>query len=639
MAQYELNLKDYVRILRKRKLVILFTFVVIAVLSYRYSSRQIPMYEARATIKIAERKTIAGLLTESIMYIPGNVMHSASALITGFPVLKKVAFRLGLAEEGDPISKIQAAVAGLGGISATPVKNTNIIGITAVSNDPERAMLLANTVAEVYVEENLLERNKESRTVRIFIEEQLLSLEGRLKEVEERLRALSNEVEDIRITPAIQDKLMDLQFELLAYLQRYTKKHPLVKKVSGQIKDLEMQLKGFSGNELEYSRLSREAEVNKKLYMMLKEKLEEARITEAQRINDVSIVNPAVFPGGPIGTQKETGMMIGALLGLILGIALAFVRESMDTSIGTIEDVEGLVKLPVLGIVPSIIHKIARGSNIFTRVKNRFFPSQKDPEDEIYVRMISHYESASPVSEAFRNIRTNLKLGPTRRSILVTSAAPREGKTTVLVNLGLTVAQTGAKTLLVSTDLRRPALAKTFGIEREPGLSEALIGAVKLEDALRNVTDIMLGSLGVDHIIKSPGLGNISVLPSGQLPNNPAEILESEKMHGMIEELKKRFDFVFFDSPPILPVTDASLLAPKLDGVVLCYEMGRTSRDALLRAKMQLQTVGAKMLGVVLNHIAPQSETLSPYPYYHKYKYRYYREEAEGSKNNKSKKG
>ncbi|MFC1804988.1 polysaccharide biosynthesis tyrosine autokinase [Candidatus Omnitrophota bacterium] len=639
MAQYELNLKDYVRILRKRKLVILITFVAIAAFSYHYSSRQIPMYEARATIKIAERKTIAGLLTEEIMYIPGNIMYSAASLITGFPVLKRVAFRLGLAEEGDPIPKIQAAVAGLGGIRATPVKSTNIIEIAVVSHDPERAMLLANTVAEVYVEENLLEKNKESRTVRKFIEEQLLALEERLREVEERLRALSNEVEDIRITPAIQDKLMDLQFELLAYLQRYTEKHPLVKKVSGQIKELEMQLEGFSGNELEYSRLSREAEVSKKLYMMLKEKLEEARITEAQKINDVSIVNPAVFPGGPIGTQKETGIIIGALLGLILGIALAFVRESMDTSIGTIEDVEGTVKLSVLGIIPSIVHKVSKRRSIFIKVRNRFFPSQNDPDDEVYIRMISHHESASPVSEAFRNIRTNLKLDPTRKTILVTSAAPREGKTTVLVNLGLTVAQTGAKTLLVSTDLRRPALARTFGIEREPGLSEALIGAVKLDDALRNVTDIMLGSIGVDHIIKSPGLGNISILPSGQLPNNPAEILESEKMHGLIEELKKRFDFVFFDSPPILPVTDASLLAPKLDGVVLCYEMGRTSRDALIRAKMQLQTVGAKILGVVLNHISPQTESLSPYPYYYRYKYRYYREEAQGSKKDKSKKG
>jgi capsular exopolysaccharide synthesis family protein len=139
---------------------------------------------------------------------------------------------------------------------------------------------------------------------------------------------------------------------------------------------------------------------------------------------------------------------------------------------------------------------------------------------------------------------------------------------------------------------------------------------------------MMLGDMELKEIIKSPGIENIWVLTSGRVPLNPAEILESPEIENLIKELRNRFDVIFFDSPPVLPVTDASLLASKVDSVVLCYEVGRTSRDALLRAKIQLESVGAKISGVILNHIAPQAENI--YPYYYQYKYRYYEKEKEG---------
>jgi capsular exopolysaccharide synthesis family protein len=236
------------------------------------------------------------------------------------------------------------------------------------------------------------------------------------------------------------------------------------------------------------------------------------------------------------------------------------------------------------------------------------------------------YNPTSPVAEAYRNIHTNLKLNGTQKTVLITSAGPREGKSTVLTNLGMAIAQTGVKTLLISSDIRRPILARSFGIKREPGLTEVLLEMVSLDEAVRNVTDFMLGDMGIEDVQQTPGLDNLWLLTSGQLPFNPAKILESKELIGLIAELKRRFEVIIFDSPPVLPVTDASLLASKMDSVIIVYEIGRTSRDALLRAKSQLDGVNAKTSGVILNQTRSETDADVIYPYY--YKYRYYRTET-----------
>ncbi len=636
MPQYELNLRDYVRIFHKRKLIIVFVFFAVITGTMIHLSMQPSIYKTSATVKILERKTVAGLLTEWVVYTPADLMESQTNIIKGFPIMKKVALQMGFIDDSMADTKIHSIVAGLQGkITTETINRTNIIRITTTSSSAEEAMNLANIVAQVYVEENLLEKTKQARSARQFIEEQLFQLESRLIDKEEQLRKFGDEVKDIRMAEPIQQKLVNLEFELAALLQKYTVKYPRVVQLKDEIKNLEAQIAGFSSKELEYARLIREVEVNKKLYSMLKEKLEEVRITEAQNVGDVSLVDPAIMPGSPIGTNKKLGLFIGGIMGIILGVAFAFMFETMDTSIGTIEDVEKLVKLSVLGTIPSITGDGGGEKNIFTKLKNRILPVKKDISEEIYARLIVHYQPQSPISEAYRNIRTNLKIGPSRKTFLITSAGPAEGKSTVLINLGLTLAQKGLKTLLVSSDLRRPVVAKTFGICREPGLTEIVTGTADLEDALKNISDIMLGKMRLDEIMKGPGIENIFILPTGHLPQNPTEILESTELLELIEVVKKRFDVILFDSPPVLPVTDASLLASKVDGVVLCYEIGRTARDALLRAKIQLESVGAKILGVVLNQIKPQSEIMTPYPYY-KYKYRYHDKKDEFNKEHKA---
>lgn len=624
-------MRDYIRIFRKRKFIVIVTFILSVLLFGFHSSRQITLYQSTTTVKYEERKTIAGLLTEWISYNPGDIMESQAKIIKGYPVIKKVALHLGFIEENSPLDAVNEAVTRISSqVETELIGRTNIIKIMATSKKPQEAVDLANAVARVYVEENLLSKNKQARSVREFVEEQLNSLKVRLSDTENRLKEYDDKIDNISIAEPIQEKIVDLEFQLAALLQKYTEKHPTVIQLKEQVVDLKNQIKGFSEEALEYARLKRETEDNRKLYSMLKEKLEQARITEAEEVSDVSVVNPAVMPPVAIGSQGKLSLVLGGIMGLILGSVLAFVTETLDTSIGTIEDVENITKLSVLGVVPSIEAGARAKGNILDRIKRRFFIPPKSEEEEKYIRLAVHYKPTAPISESFRNIRTNLKISPSKKVILITSSSPQEGKTTILTNLGLATAQEGLRTLLVSSDMRRPALAKTFGIEPRPGLSEVLSGLDNLKDALRNITDIILGDMEFDEAVKPSGLRNIWVLPCGTIPHNPAELLASSRFSSLLEQLRSEFDVVFFDSPPVLPVTDASLIANLVDSIVVCYETGRVSREALLRCKAQLDSVNTNISGIVLNHTRPQTEPIEPYPYYYRYKkYGYYTRDDE----------
>lgn len=632
MPKYELNVRDYLRILRRRRVTIAVVFMAISISSVAYVSSQPVVYQAATTIKIEERKTIAGLLTELVMYNPGDVMESETKMIKGYPIMKKAALKLGMIDESSPLDVVNNAVGDIqGSIETERVGGTNMIRIIATSDIPKRAMDLANTVAEVYIEENLLDKAKQVRHTRQFIEEQLGQLEERMRVAEEGLRAASGDSKAAIFAGPTQERLIALGFELAELQQRYTDKHPRIIQLREEMARLESQITGLSSKDMGFARLARETEVNKKLYAMLKEKLEEARIAEAEKVGDVSVVDPAVLPGAPVSGNKRAGVLIGIIMGAVLSVALAFILETLDTSISTIEDVEKVVKVPVLGVIPSTKKEPGKKLTFLDMVKDKLFASAADHRKEEGVYLIAHFEPRSPAAEAYRNLHTNMKITPAKKTILVTSSGPREGKSTIVCNLGIIMAQAGLKTLLIGADLRRPILDKAFGVNREPGLNELMTGAVSLKEVLDNIIDIMVGDMDFDDIRKTPGIENIWIIPAGRMSYNPVEILKSKEISSLIEALKTKFDVIIFDAPPVLPVTDSSLLAPKVDTVVLVYEIGRTSREALKRAKMQLESTGAKISGIILNHTQAQSEAIATYPYY-KYQYAYYGPEETGKK-------
>lgn len=621
MPQYELNFRDYIRIIRRRKFTFLVSSICIFFAVVLFNNLQTPVYEAAASIRISPRTTLASALLEYITAAPGDPLITETKIIKSRPIVEKVVVRLGLADEITSADKFNRTVDNIiNSITTFNVQDTNIVNITVRLDNPRFAQEVANTVVDIYIEENLKEKNKQARQVREFVERQLATTEKNLRDSEEKLKTLKLSGTITGVAVPLENNLMDLRSKLSELLAKATERHPHVVRLKEQLSDIEKQLKSMPGGELEYARLTREVGVNEEIYIMLKKKFEEVRISEAEKVEDVSIVNYASEPDTTIKPNKKLGIILGCMLGIGCGFVVSFVSENLDTSLGTIEDVESLLKLPVMGVIPHVHPETLHKSYIV----RRFWPVSSHIVDEAEVRLGSHYNPKSPVAEAYRTLRTNIKFSSERKMFLVTSAGPKEGKTTVLINLGLTIAQMGSKILLVSSDLRRPSIYKTFGITREPGLTEVLTGVMPLDRALRNVTDILMGRLGLEGALKSPGLENISILTTGHMPTNPSELLGSKEMVELIKELRLRFDVVLFDSPPLLPITDAAILSPYLDGVLIVYEVGKTARAALLRAKMQLENVGAKPIGIILNHIKPETELDTDYAYYH---YRYYGKE------------
>jgi tyrosine-protein kinase Etk/Wzc len=356
--------------------------------------------------------------------------------------------------------------------------------------------------------------------------------------------------------------------------------------------------------EIQIARLTRTAQVGESIYTMLLKKLEEARISEAMKIGNIRIIDTAIPPSSPIKPKKKMNTMIGGFFGLLVGLGLAFLLEFLDNSIKDSEEIERTLKLPVLGVIPHI------------RSNRRAFSIRKDKGgDGAEKRLITHISPKSAVAEAYRTLRTNLQFaraGNSCQTLVVTSPFPGEGKSITSANVAITMAHMGSRTLLVSSDLRRPILHKLFQIDRSPGLTEILIGKSNLEKS-----------------IFPTNIKNLSLLSTGPLPPNPAELLGSREMLQLIEEMKTKFDVILFDSPPILAVTDAALLGGRMDGVILILKSETTDRRAAREAKKLLDTARVKCLGSILNNV-PIERPYGRYSsrYYHSY---YYEEDEEDS--------
>jgi capsular exopolysaccharide synthesis family protein len=222
---------------------------------------------------------------------------------------------------------------------------------------------------------------------------------------------------------------------------------------------------------------------------------------------------------------------------------------------------------------------------------------------KIESRLITHFAPKSPISEAYRTLRTNIQYSKIDRhikTVLVTSSGMGEGKSTSVANLAITFAQTGAKTLLVDTDLRRPVLHGIFSYPRNEGL-----------------TNVLLGRLTLEEVLKPTKIDNLFLITSGMLPPNPSELLSSQVMEKFIAEISTKFDVALFDTPPVIAVTDAAVLATKLDGCILVVRSGKTNREALFRSKVLLENVKANVFGILVNGVNVERIYGSYYYYYY----------------------
>ena len=247
-----------------------------------------------------------------------------------------------------------------------------------------------------------------------------------------------------------------------------------------------------------------------------------------------------------------------------------------------------------------------------------------DPKLEGLSTLVTQFAPQSPVAEAYRSLRTNLefsRIGKPGRTFLFTSASPCEGKSTTIANLGLAMAQMGKRILIWDCDLRNPAMSGMFGVPREPGFTNVILGMSRLDEAVHRFSDVFLGRSDVRSLLSSAGLENLHILTSGALPPNPSELLASPLFNDFIVEVASQFDVVLIDAPPVLPVTDAVILSTRVDGVILVYQLGRIGRAVLKRAKSHLDNVHAAIRGIVLNDIKAEVSYAPDMQYLH-YRYR-----------------
>jgi succinoglycan biosynthesis transport protein ExoP len=350
---------------------------------------------------------------------------------------------------------------------------------------------------------------------------------------------------------------------------------------------------------VQYHILQHDAESNKQLYDGLLQKLKEAGITAGLRSSNIRVVDPALTPSYPSRPQKARNIVLALLVGLVGGVGLALFREYLDNTVKSPDDIEALTGLPSLAVVPSL-----PGLNGHHRRRpgEAALQAASGPR----VELLSYVQPKSQISEAFRALRTSLLLSQADHPpqvILVTSALPREGKTTAAVNLAVTLAQLGDRTLLMDSDLRKPGIRRALNltIGKEVGLSSYLAGVSTLDEVT------------VPH----PTISNLEALTTGPVPPSPADLLSSHRMREAIAELRLRFKFIVIDSPPVMAATDAVILSALTDGVLLVVRSGETPKEAFTRTRDLLTAVKCRLLGVVLNAV----DSSAP-DYY--YSYRYY---------------
>lgn len=527
-------------------------------------------------------------------------------------------------------------------------KRTDIIQLSFQGHDPALASEVVNTLAEVYLERGIALKSEESRKTVEFITSQVATVRDELNAAEEKLQRfkslsgmirLDEEAEALikRLTeteklrseamlrrqqaefaieglqqalrsgkryapvallddPVLQQLATEqakLEVERQGLLTELTAEHPKVRVVSDQIAEIrkklltsyralqeghsaqiadlegvmagyEARLRELPSGEQELARLTRLAKVNADIYVFLLQKQQEARIAQAATISSINVIDPAVVPDRPIKPNKAKNLLLGAIVGLMLGVGLAFFIEYLDDTIKDGETAQRLLGWPLLAVIPHIE-----------------FAGANDRE------LVSANAPRSAAAEAFRALRTALHFAGTeqgRKVILITSTLPGEGKSTVSANLAETIAQTNKRVLLIGCDLRKPTIHHAFNLSNRTGL-----------------TNFLIGDTSAEKIVLPSGIDNLTVITSGIVPPNPAELLGSDRMRWLVGQVREKFDIVILDAPPMLSVTDAAVLAPFSDAAVVVIAAGRVSTKLVPVLRDTVTQCQVKVAGLVIN--------------------------------------
>lgn len=641
------NIKDYLMIIFTRKIAVLSVFLVITAIAVYRAITSPPVYMAITVMIYKPSSGVSSFIQQTPFsfyydygYNQSNSIESLQRFLYSRGVMSEILRRL---EEGSLISNSNSELNSNYTIELVNQERTNFYDVMVSADSPDLAEVTANVTAEVFIEKMAEQKNSDLDNAVEFLLEQMRIMDNKLRQTEEKLnlfRQKENLLTSFDITSGrrmsslliqlgnMQSDLIKVQYEKeLTQAQLNSIKtlmnDPKKSKVGigvgvdpktqwqnlvQQSIQLEAQLKSHEqeekliidkiskfksehpnliDKEAQLVKLEREARIYEQTYMSLMNKYEEAVLAKETNTREFNILDRAIKPAVPSGPNRIRIIVLGVLVGLILGIGGAFILEYLDDSVKRAEDVEKHSGLAVIGSIPKI--SVPRSARSKKADDQSLIKLQKQTE-EWQGRLITNFDPKSPIVESYRSLWANIQFAnvdKTIKTVLITSQSPQEGKSLTLANLAFTIAQLGTKVLFIDADLHRPRMHGIFGYNRSPGLSELIAGD------LSNIEDI----------IRKTDVDNLYILTSGSIPPNPIELLGSEKMKQFIEEAKKKFDIVMFDSPPLIAAADSSILATRLEMVLLVVKAGKTSKRAINQAREALKKLNISIFGVILNNI------------------------------------
>lgn len=443
--------------------------------------------------------------------------------------------------------------------------------------------------------------------------EAVISLQRKLNRLKTDLEEQTNQLiaggttiaDPIKYRRALMDTSLFLESRLAFYQSQSTEYSKIVNQYNRELNTL-------PAKSVQFAQLERDRSVLAETYRLMRQKLEEARITEASQLGKIRIIDPAIPPMNKTNPNTKVNLALGLIAGLGIGALAAFLIEQTDNTIKNTSDIERR-GISVLGIIPDITRtkSVSKGKKKQKKPRKdqRGTKGTISVSSDIKRRIITKEDPRSPIAEAYRSLRTSLTYAAVDnplKSIIITSPGPGEGKTTTITNLAITFANIGKRTLLVDADLRRPVIHKIFNFNIEPGLTHYLTGFPR----------------DIHPLVKQTEIKNLQVITAGATPPDPSVLLSSKRMHEFIKNVEIGWDIILFDAPPAVAVTDASLFAKDISQFVVVVKSGETDKFAFERTLQMLQGSNAPFTGVVMNAVSPRTSYES-YHYYNEY-YHYY---------------